>query len=36
VLLLGVPVSIFLALLPIALAQGLRAIADIGDTVAAR
>ena len=36
VLLLGGPVSIFLALLPIALAQALRAIADVGDTVAAR
>jgi hypothetical protein len=36
VLLIGGPVSIFLATLPIALAQALRAIADVGDTVAAR
>lgn len=36
VLLVGGPVSIFLATLPIALAQALRAIADVGDTVAAR
>ena len=35
VILIGGPVSIFLATLPIALAQALRAIADIGDTVAA-
>jgi hypothetical protein len=36
VLLLGGPVSIFLATLPIAVAQALRALADVGDTVAAR
>jgi hypothetical protein len=36
VLLIGGPVSIFLATLPIALAQALRAIADVGDTVSAR
>jgi hypothetical protein len=36
VLLIGGPVAIFLATLPIALAQALRAIADVGDTVAAR
>jgi hypothetical protein len=36
VLLIGGPVSIFLATLPIALAQALRALADVGDTVAAR
>lgn len=36
VLLVGGPVSVFLATLPIALAQALRAIADVGDTVAAR
>jgi len=36
VLLLGGPVSIFLATLPIALAQALRALADVGDTVRAR
>jgi hypothetical protein len=36
ILLIGGPVSVFLASLPIALAQGLRAIADVGDTVAAR
>jgi hypothetical protein len=36
VLLVGGPVAIFLATLPIALAQALRAIADVGDTVAAR
>ena len=36
VLLIGLPVSIFLATIPIALAQALRAIADVGDTVAAR
>lgn len=35
VLLIGLPVSILLATLPIALAQALRAIADIGDTVSA-
>jgi hypothetical protein len=36
VLLIGGPVSIFLATLPIALGQALRAIADVGDTVSAR
>ena len=36
VLLIGGPVSIFLATLPIALAQAMRAIADVGDTVSAR
>jgi hypothetical protein len=36
VLLIGGPVTIFLATLPIALAQALRALADVGDTVSAR
>ena len=36
VILIGGPISIFLATLPIAVAQALRAIADVGDTVAAR
>ena len=36
VLLIGGPVSIFLATLPIAVAQALRALSDVGDTVAAR
>jgi len=36
VVLIGGPVSIFLATMPIALAQALRALADVGDTVAAR
>jgi hypothetical protein len=36
VLLIGGPVSIFLATLPIALGQAMRAIADVGDTVSAR
>lgn len=36
VLLIGFPVSIFIATLPIALGQALRAIADVGDTVSAR
>ena len=36
VLLIGGPVTLFLATLPIALAQALRALADVGDTVAAR
>ena len=36
VILIGAPVAIFLATLPIALAQALRALADVGDTVAAR
>jgi hypothetical protein len=35
VLLIGGPVAIFLATLPIALAQALRALADVGDTVRA-
>ena len=36
VLLVGGPISLFLATLPIALAQALRALADIGDTITAR
>jgi len=36
VLFIGGPVTIFLATLPIALGQAMRAIADVGDTVAAR
>ena len=36
VLLVGGPVAVFLAALPIALAQALRALADVGDTVRAR
>jgi hypothetical protein len=36
VLLIGGPVALFLATLPIAVAQALRAIADVGDTVSAR
>ncbi len=36
VVLVGSPVSVFLATVPIALAQALRALADVGDTVAAR
>ena len=36
VLLIGLPVSIFIATIPIALGQAMRAIADDGDTVAAR
>jgi Na+-transporting NADH:ubiquinone oxidoreductase subunit NqrB len=36
VLLVGGPVSVFLASLPIALGQALRALADVGETVAAR
>lgn len=36
VLLVGGPVTIFLATLPIAAAQALRALADVGDTVRAR
>jgi hypothetical protein len=36
VLLIGGAVSVFLATLPLAVAQALRAIADVGDTVAAR
>jgi len=36
VLCVGLPVAVFIATLPIALAQAMRAIADVGDTVAAR
>ena len=36
VLLVGLPVSVFIATIPIALGQAMRAIADVGDTVAAR
>jgi len=36
VILIGGPVSVFLATFPIALSQALRAIADVGDTVSAR
>ncbi len=36
VLFVGLPVSIFIATIPIALAQAMRAIADVGDTVSAR
>ncbi|MFO7573409.1 MAG: hypothetical protein R6W48_12535 [Gaiellaceae bacterium] len=36
VLLIGLPVSVFIATIPIALAQAMRAIADVGDTVSAR
>jgi hypothetical protein len=36
VLLVGGSVSLFLATLPIAVAQALRALADVGDTVSAR
>ena len=36
VLLIGGPVALVLATLPIALAQALRALADVGDTVSAR
>jgi hypothetical protein len=36
ILLVGGPVAVFLATLPIALAQAFRAIADVGDTVTAR
>lgn len=36
VLLIGGPIAIFFATLPIALAQALRALADVGDTVSAR
>jgi hypothetical protein len=35
VLLIGGPVAIFLATLPIALGQALKALADVGDTVRA-
>ena len=36
VLLIGGPVALFLATLPIALAQALRALAEVGDSVSAR
>jgi hypothetical protein len=36
VLLVGGPVTIFLATLPIAVSQALRALADVGETVSAR
>jgi hypothetical protein len=36
VLMIGGPLAIFLATLPIALGQALRALADVGDTVSAR
>ena len=36
VVLLGGPVVLFLATLPIALSQAMRALADVGDTVSAR
>jgi len=36
VLLIGLPIAIFLATLPIALAQALRAFEDVGDTLSAR
>jgi hypothetical protein len=36
ILLLGGPASVLFASVPIALAQALRALADVGDTVAAR
>ena len=36
VLLVGLPVAVFIATIPIALGQAMRAIADVGDTVAAR
>jgi hypothetical protein len=36
VVLIGGPVALFFATLPIALAQALRALADVGDTVSAR
>jgi hypothetical protein len=36
VVLIGGPVALFLATLPIALSQALRALADVGDTVSAR
>jgi uncharacterized membrane protein YccF (DUF307 family) len=36
VLLIGLPVAVFIATLPIALGQAMRAIADVGDTVSAR
>jgi uncharacterized membrane protein YccF (DUF307 family) len=36
VLCVGLPISVFIATIPIALAQAMRAIADVGDTVSAR
>jgi len=36
VLCVGLPVAVFIATLPIALAQAMRATADVGDTVSAR
>jgi hypothetical protein len=36
VILFGGSISLFLATLPIAVAQALRALADVGDTVSAR
>ena len=36
VILMGGPVSVLLGAVPIAVAQALRALADIGDTVSAR
>lgn len=36
VLLVGLPVAVFIATMAIALGQALRALADVGDTVAAR
>ena len=36
VLFVGLPVSVFIATIPIALAEAMRAIADVGDTVSAR
>jgi uncharacterized membrane protein YccF (DUF307 family) len=36
VLFVGLPVAVFIATIPIALAQAMRAIADVGDTVSAR
>jgi hypothetical protein len=36
VLLIGGPLTVFLATLPIALSQAFRALADVGDTVSAR
>jgi hypothetical protein len=35
VLCIGLPVAVFIATLPIALGQAMRAIADVGDTVSA-
>jgi hypothetical protein len=35
VLLFGGAISVFLAVVPLALAQGLRAVADVGETVSA-